>query len=213
MRIDRDRNALVIVDVQNDFCPRGALAVPEGDGVIDPINSITAFFRHIVLTQDWHPLGHVSFASSWPGRTPYEIVESEGVEQTLWPDHCIAGSHGASFHPDLECERAELIIRKGTQKGLDSYSALFENDRRTPTGLLGWLTNIRIETVFIAGLATDYCVLYSGMDLLRSGLDLVVIEDAVRGVGIPGGSIEAALGNLLKAGASFVASTELGGSP
>ncbi len=205
----RKETALVVVDVQNDFCPGGALAVHEGDRVIEPINRIMGLFDHVVLTQDWHPLGHVSFASSWPGRTVHERVDADGIDQVLWPDHCVAGTEGADFHPHLDTVRASLILRKGRARRLDSYSAIQENDRTTSTGLEGWLRNLGITTIFLAGLATDYCVLHTGLDTLAAGFGLVVVDDAVRGVDVPDGSVVRALSRLASEGAIFTASAEL----
>lgn len=210
MSIDPDRSALLVVDVQNDFCPGGALAVPGGDEVIGPINRLIPAFRHVVLSQDWHPTGHVSFASSWPGRSAYELVEAGGVRQVLWPEHCVQGSRGAAFRAGLEADCATLVLRKGTRRGLDSYSVLFENDRRTKTGLDGWFRSLGVEELWLCGLASDYCVFYSAMDARALGFDVVVVEDAVRGVGVPTGSVERAFEEMRRAGVRFTSSDSLG---
>jgi nicotinamidase/pyrazinamidase len=208
VRIDADRDALLIVDLQNDFCPGGALAVPAGDAVVDPINRVAPLFRRVVLTQDWHPRAHVSFASSWPGKSPYDMVEAGGLSQVLWPDHCVAGSPGADFHPRLAANRAVLVQRKGASPGLDAYSALFENDRVTPTGLEGWLRGLGLRRLWFAGLATDFCVKYSVLDALRLGFDVVLLADAVAAVDFPAGSGAAALDEMRSAGANFAAAAD-----
>lgn len=200
---------LLVVDVQNDFCPGGALGVPDGDAVVGPINRLARRFRHVVATQDWHPADHVSFASSWKGKRPYEVVKADGIDQVLWPDHCVQGSAGAAFHPGLHIESATLIIRKGTHRPLDSYSALFENDRKTPTGLDGWLRCLEIGTIFLTGLATDYCVYYSALDALDRGYKVYVVEDAVRGVDVPRGSVSKALASLRERGAAFLREADI----
>ena len=217
-RIDGERDALLIVDVQNDFCPGGALAVPGGDAVVDPVNRAAGLFRRVVLTQDWHPRAHVSFASSWPGKSPFDSVETGGLVQILWPDHCVAGSRGADFHPRLAADKAVLVQRKGTRAGLDSYSALFENDRATPTGLEGWLRGLGLRRLWFSGLATDFCVKYSALDALRLGFEVFVLEDAVAAVDVPAGSGAAALDEMRSAGAKLVATADLvagsaGGEP
>ena len=157
MQIEAD-DVLLVIDVQNDFCPGGALAVGEGDAVVPVINRLTERFDHVVLTQDWHPAGHSSFASSHPGSAPFETIAMPYGPQTLWPDHCIQGTAGAAFHSKLRTDRAQLVIRKGFRGAIDSYSAFDENDRRTPTGLAGYLRERGLKRVFLAGLATDYCV-------------------------------------------------------
>ena len=191
--------ALVVIDVQNDFCPGGALAVPEGDHVVRPINALIARFEHIVLTQDWHPAGHSSFASTHPGKTPFDMHAMHYGEQVLWPDHCVQGTVGAAFHPDLECTRAELVIRKGFRQAIDSYSAFFENDHETPTGLTGYLKERGIERLTFAGLATDYCVAYSALDARRSGFAATVVIDACRAIDL-GGSLAAMTEKMKQAG-------------
>jgi nicotinamidase/pyrazinamidase len=207
--IDRKRSAFLVVDLQNDFCEGGALAVPGGGEVVGIVNGLLPRFDRTVLSQDWHPRGHVSFASTWPGRELYESVEAEGIPQILWPEHCIQGSDGAAFHPGLRAEGAALILRKGFRARLDSYSCFFENDRKTPTGLDGWLRSIGVSELYIAGLATDFCVLYTALDALRLGLSVLVVEDAVRGVDRPSGSVGRALAEMRRKGVSFVNSGSL----
>jgi nicotinamidase/pyrazinamidase len=192
-------DALVAVDVQNDFCPGGALAVAEGDRVVPVINALGSLFDNVLLTQDWHPPGHVSFASSHPGRTPYETITLPYGPQVLWPDHCVPGSPGAEFHPGLDTRAAALIVRKGHNPAIDSYSALYENDHRTSTGLGGYLRERRLRRLFLAGLATDFCVLYSALDARREGFDVYVIEDAVRGIDLDG-SLARAWSDMAAAG-------------
>jgi nicotinamidase/pyrazinamidase len=182
----RDSDVLLVVDVQNDFCPGGALVVPRGDEVVPIVNRLAANFRNVVLTQDWHPAGHLSFASAHPGRSPYETIAMPYGAQVLWPDHCVQGTRGAGFHGGLDIPHAGLVIRKGTDRAIDSYSALYENDRTTPTGLTGYLRERGIERLFLAGLALDFCVRYSAEDAVREGFAVVVIEDACRGIDVAG---------------------------
>jgi len=203
------RDALLVIDVQNDFCVGGALAVPDGDAVVPVVNRLMPRFPLVVLTQDWHPRGHGSFASSHPGRHPYETIEVAYGEQVLWPDHCVQGTRGAGFHPDLELDRAALILRKGSDPAVDSYSALFENDRRTPTGLAGWLRERQVGRLFLVGLATDFCVRYSALDARRAGFGVSVVEEGVRGIDMDG-SVAATWTELLAAGASRVGEADLG---
>ena len=179
-------DVLLVIDVQNDFCPGGALAVPGGSEIVPLVNSIARRFRNVVLTQDWHPAGHRSFASSNPGRKPFETVELAYGSQVLWPDHCIQGSEGAALHPALDIPHAALILRKGCHPDIDSYSAFFENDRKTPTGLLGYLRERGLTRVFLAGLALDFCVRYSAQDAQRIGLSATVLEDACRAIDLDG---------------------------
>lgn len=203
------KQALIIVDLQQDFCPGGALAVEEGDAVVAPINAVAAQFDTVVATRDWHPADHVSFASNHPGRKVQETVDLDGVEQVLWPDHCVQGTPGAEFHPAFETGPLNLIIHKGGSPGLDSYSAFFENDRTTPTGLDGYLKGLGIEELFICGLATDYCVFFSVMDALAIGYRVNLLQDCVRGVGFPPGIIEERLAAMRDAGALLVNSSEI----
>jgi nicotinamidase/pyrazinamidase len=181
-----DRDVLLVVDVQNDFCPGGRLAVPNGHEVVPIVNRIAGRFEHVVLTQDWHPAGHRSFASSHAGRRPLETVTLSYGEQVLWPDHCVQGTSGAEFHPGLAVPHAELVLRKGFHREIDSYSAFFENDRTTPTGLGGYLRERQLTRVFLAGLAFDFCVRYSAEDACRLGFEVFVIEDACRGIDVEG---------------------------
>lgn len=184
-------DVLLVVDPQNDFCPGGALAVPSGDAVLPMVNRLAERFEHVILTQDWHPGGHLSFASSHLGHKPYDVIALPYGEQILWPDHCLQESFGAAFHRGLHIPRAELIIRKGYHRAIDSYSAFYENDRRTPTGLGGYLRERELTRIFIAGLAFDYCVRFSAEDARNHGFAVTVIEDACRGIGV-GDSIAAA---------------------
>jgi nicotinamidase/pyrazinamidase len=203
----RNDDVLLIIDVQNDFCPGGALAVADGDAVVPVINRLSERFGHVVLTQDWHPSGHSSFATSHPGSAPFATIAMPYGQQTLWPDHCVQGTPGAAFHPQLVTERAELVIRKGFRPAIDSYSAFFENDRRTPTGLAGYLRERGLRRVFLAGLATDYCVHYSAVDARRLGFDTVLIEDGSRAIDLAG-SLDAARAAMAAAGVERV--SELG---
>jgi nicotinamidase/pyrazinamidase len=192
-------DALIVIDLQNDFCPGGALAVAGGDGIVPLVNEMIARFEHVVLTQDWHPEGHSSFASQHSGKNPFETVTMPYGEQTLWPDHCVQGSAGAAFHPGLEWTKAELVIRKGFRKGIDSYSAFFENDHRTPTGLAGYLKERGVSQVTLAGLATDFCVAYSALDAARCGFKVTVAMDACRAIDL-GGSLAAMTEKMKGAG-------------
>ncbi len=180
------KQALLVIDVQNDFCPGGALAVEDGDSIVPIINRMMDDFEHVILTQDWHPAGHSSFASSHEGKTPFELVTMPYGQQVLWPDHCVQGREGAAFHADLEVDRAELIIRKGFRPQIDSYSAFFENDHATPTGLAGYLSERGITSLVLAGLATDYCVAYSAIDAKKRGFEAEVVLDACRGIDLDG---------------------------
>jgi nicotinamidase/pyrazinamidase len=179
-------DVLLVVDVQNDFCPGGKLAVPRGDEVVRAVNGIAAQFRHVILTQDWHPAGHHSFASSHAGRQPFETIEVAYGPQILWPDHCVQATHGAQFHDDLQIPHAELVLRKGFRPTIDSYSAFYENDRTTATGLAGYLRERGLARVFLAGLAFDFCVRYSAEDARREDFAVTVIEDACRGIDVAG---------------------------
>jgi len=189
--------ALIVIDMQYDFCPGGALAVAEGDLIIPEINRLIAKFDHVILTQDWHPAGHSSFASSHAGKAPFESIEMHYGPQTLWPDHCIQGTRGAEFHEALEWTKAELVVRKGFRKGIDSYSAFYENDHKTPTGLGGYLKERGISKVTLCGLATDFCVAFSALDAVAQGFSTTVIQEASRGIDL-GGSI-ATMNDKMKA--------------
>ena len=178
--------ALIVIDVQNDFCPGGALAVSGGDQIVAGINALMAEFDTVILTQDWHPAGHSSFASSHPGGAPFAVIDMPYGPQVLWPDHCVQGTSGAEFHPDLSIPRAELVLRKGYNRQIDSYSAFFENDRKTPTGLGGYLKERGFGRVFLAGLALDFCVRFSAEDAHKLAFEVVVIEDACRAIDTDG---------------------------
>ncbi|MEI2298058.1 bifunctional nicotinamidase/pyrazinamidase [Ensifer sp. MJa1] len=191
--------ALIVVDMQNDFCPGGALAVAGADEIVPAVNALIRRFEHVVLTQDWHPAGHSSFASSHPGKAPFEMIAMPYGAQTLWPEHCVQGSAGADFHPALEWTRAELVIRKGFRPQVDSYSAFFENDRRTPTGLTGYLRDRGIRKVTLCGLATDFCVAFSALDAVAQGFSTSVILDACRGIDL-NGSLQAMITRMRDAG-------------
>jgi len=204
-----ETDILLAVDIQNDFCAGGALAVPGADEIVPLINKISARFPHVLLTQDWHPPGHSSFASSREGRKPFETTELTYGKQQLWPDHCVQGSPGAEFHPALRIPHAELVIRKGFHPAIDSYSAFFENDRLTPTGLSGYLRERGFSRIFIAGLAFDFCVLWSSEDARRLGFDAIVVEDACRSIDIEG-SGSAARPRLAAIGVPCVSSETLG---
>jgi nicotinamidase/pyrazinamidase len=194
--------ALIVIDVQNDFCPGGALAVPEGDLIVPGINALMAEFPAVILTQDWHPAGHSSFASEHPGKEPMEMTEMPYGPQVLWPDHCIQGSIGAQFHPDLTVDRADLILRKGFNRAIDSYSAFFENDHRTPTGLEGYLRTRGITRLTMVGLATDFCVNYSAVDAAKLGFEVTVRQDLCRAIDF-GGSLAAAQAGMTQAGVTL----------
>lgn len=181
-----EHDVLLVVDIQNDFCPGGSLAVPHGDEVVPLINALAAKFAHVVLTQDWHPPGHLSFASSHPGKRPFQTIGVAYGTQILWPDHCVQGTSGAAFRDDLHIPHAELVLRKGYHREIDSYSAFYENDRKTPTGLAGYLRERGFTRTFLAGLAFDFCVRYSGEDAQREGFDVVVIENACRSIDVDG---------------------------
>jgi len=181
-----ETDVLLVIDVQNDFCPGGALAVPRGDEVVPVINRLARRFTHVVLTQDWHPPGHSSFASAHPGRRPFEIVKASYGPQALWPDHCVQDTPGADFHPSLKIPHAALVLRKGMRHAIDSYSAFYENDRKTPTGLVGYLRERNLSRVFVAGLALDFCVRYTAEDATFSGFTVAIIEDACRGIDMEG---------------------------
>jgi nicotinamidase/pyrazinamidase len=179
-------DVLIVIDVQNDFCPGGALAVPRGDEVVPIINDLATRFRHVVLTQDWHPPQHFSFASRHPGKKAFETITADYGPQVLWPDHCVQDSPGAAFHPALHIPHAALVVRKGMNAAIDSYSALFENDRRTPTGLIGYLRERGLRRLFLSGLAFDFCVRYSAEDAKREGFEVTVIESACRSIDLDG---------------------------
>ncbi len=193
--------ALIVIDVQNDFCPGGALAVPGGDEVVAPINAMMDDFDAVILTQDWHPAGHSSFATSHKDRLPYDMIDMPYGPQVLWPEHCIQGSEGAAFHKDLRI-KGDMIIRKGFRPGIDSYSAFFENDQKTPTGLNGYLRDRGLTVLTMVGLATDFCVHYSAVDAARLGFDVTVDKTACRGIDLEG-SMQEALESMQKSGVTI----------
>jgi nicotinamidase/pyrazinamidase len=201
-------SALIVVDIQNDFCPGGVLAVPDGDAIIPAANSLLAAYPISVLTQDWHPLNHCSFASA-KSLPPFSLDTSAEPPNVLWPDHCVAGTKGADFHPALQSWKARFIIRKGTRKELDSYSAFFENDGVTPTGLSGLLSSLGIQRVLVCGLATDYCVKATALDARRVGFKVVIVEDAIKGIDANPGDIDKAKTQMRDAGCMFVQTYEL----
>lgn len=200
--------ALLMVDIQNDFCAGGALAVPDGSDIVPVVNALQPKFPVRVLTQDWHPGDHRSFASNHPDAVTFSVVRMPYGDQVLWPDHCVQGSPGAQFHPDLETDPADLIVRKGFRPAIDSYSAFFENDKSTPTGLAGYLRERSVTHVALAGLATDFCVAYSALDAARLGFRVTVIEDACRGIDLDG-SLAAAISDMKANGIAFVTSEAL----
>ena len=201
-------HALLIIDVQNDFCPGGALAVPEGDEVVPLINAMQAKFGAVVLTQDWHPADHSSFAANHAGAEPFSMVEMPYGPQVLWPVHCVQGSVGSEMHAGLETTRADLVIRKGFRAGVDSYSAFFENDHTTVTGLAGYLRERGIEAVTLAGLALDFCVKFSALDAVKLGFKVTVVEDACRAIDMDG-SRAAAMDEMRAAGVAIVQSSDI----
>jgi len=205
----KTNKALIIIDVQNDFCPGGALAVPEGDKIIPTINKLSNMFEKVIATQDWHPKNHVSFASNYPGKKEYDIIEHKGIEQVLWPDHCVPGTKGAEFQSDLETERVNLILRKGDNPEIDSYSAFRENDKKTITGLEGYLKNLDIKETYICGLALDYCVFYSAMDAKQLGFETYVIIDATKGIDSPENNIDKALRKIKENNIKTIESSDL----
>jgi nicotinamidase/pyrazinamidase len=201
--------ALIIVDVQNDFCPGGTLAVPEGDKIIPVINKISGKFKKVIGTQDWHPEGHMSFAVNHPGKKVYDVIEYKGIEQVLWPNHCVQGTPGAGFHPDLDTENIDLILRKGINPEIDSYSAFQENDKKTLTGLEGYLKTLNVKQTYFCGLALDYCVFYSAMDAKEIGFETYVVIDATKGIDSPEGNIDKSLAIMKKKGIKIVKSDDI----
>ena len=202
------RDVLLVVDVQNDFIPGGALAVKEGDAIVPLVNQLAAGFEHVILTQDWHTPGHVSFASAHPGKKPFETITLGYGTQVLWPDHCVQGTPGADLHKDLKVPHAELIIRKGYRKQMDSYSAFFEADGKTTTGLAGYVRDRGFRQVYLVGLATDFCVCWSALDARKVGLGASVIEDACRGIDT-NGSLGKAWDQMAKAGVKRIRSSDI----
>jgi len=204
----RETEMLIVVDVQNDFCPGGALAVPDGDAVVPVINRLAGRFASRILTQDWHPAGHSSFAAAHAGKSPFETTEMPYGPQVLWPDHCVQGPAGAAFHRELDVDGADLIIRKGFRAAVDSYSAFFENDRTTPTGLAGYLRDRGFDSVVLVGLATDFCVAYSALDARRLGFATTVVTDACRAIDL-NGSLAMAMTEMTAAGVKFAEAATL----
>ena len=214
MDLNALKTLLLIIDVQNDFCPGGALAVNDGDDVISPLNALSGAIAkkggRVAATQDWHCERHISFASSHNGKKAGAVIDTPLVKnQVLWPDHCVQGTKGADFHSALDLKPVSLIIRKGYTAALDSYSAFFENDRKTKTGLDFWIGGLGIDTVIIGGIATDYCVFFSAMDCKKLGFNTVIADDAVRGVGFPENSIEKAISEMKSAGIEFLSSNKI----
>lgn len=206
--ITGDNDVLIVVDVQNDFCPGGALAVPQGDEIVPIVNRLATQFRNVVLIQDWHPSGHLSFASTHPGKRPYETIAAPYGPQVLWPDHCVQETPGAAFHNALQIPHAALVLRKGMDRAIDSYSAFYENDRKTPTGLVGYLRERGIARVFLAGLAFDFCVRYSAEDARRESFAVFVVDDACRGIDV-NGSVAATRASLAALGIPAIAARKL----
>jgi nicotinamidase/pyrazinamidase len=202
-------DVLIVVDIQNDFCPGGRLSVPRGDEVVPLINDLARRFQHVVLTQDWHPPGHLSFASSHAGKQPYDIIEVAYGPQILWPDHCVQATDGAAFHADLSVPHASLVLRKGIHRHIDSYSTFYENDRVTPTGLVGYLREKGLKRVFLAGLAYDFCVRYSAEDAVGEGFDVVLVKDACRAIDVDG-SLAAARASLDSLGVVHATADQIG---
>lgn len=202
------KTCLIITDIQNDFCPGGALAVAEGDKIIPIVNELAQKFDKVVATQDWHPPGHVSFATTHK-KNPYEIINVDGIQQVLWPDHCVPGSFGADFHKDLDLRKVDLIIRKGNDINIDSYSTFRENDKKTVTGLHYYLQGLAIKDLYFCGLATDYCVCYSALDAREMGFNVWVILDACRGVDVPAGNVAAAVQTMNEQGIHIVNHNDL----
>ncbi|WP_416769012.1 bifunctional nicotinamidase/pyrazinamidase [Pseudomonas sp. RHF3.3-3] len=206
--LDDPRCALIVIDVQNDFIPGGNLAVAGGDEIVPLISRLARRFRNVIIAQDWHPTGHASFASSHPGHQPFDTVQLPYGPQVLWPDHCLQGSHGAELHADLHLPHARLVIRKGCNPQIDSYSAFVEADRRTPTGLAGYLRECGIDTLYLVGLALDYCVAWSALDARAAGFTTFLVPDACRAIDLDG-SLKRAMGEMEAAGVQFVESRSL----
>ncbi len=210
MNLRAEADVLIVIDVQNDFCPGGALAVPGGDEVVPVINRLASHFGHVVVTQDWHPADHLSFASNHSGGAPFGTVTLDYGEQVLWPDHCIQGSHGAAFHEDLDWTAADLVLRKGFRRSIDSYSAFRENDRKTPTGLAGYLRERELERLFIVGLAMDFCVAWTALDAVAGGFEAHVVEDACRAIDLDG-SLAASMATMTGAGVTMTRACAIAG--
>lgn len=200
--------ALLVVDIQNDFCPGGALAVPDGDTIVPTVNKLINVFDAVIQTQDWHPAGHSSFASTHEGKEPYDTIEMDYGTQVLWPDHCVQGSMGAEFHPELNTLKTQVVIRKGFRKTIDSYSTFFENDQKTTTGLTGYLNQRGITDLYTVGLATDFCVKWSILDGIDEGFNMHIVKDAVKGIDLEG-SLDAAWNEMKEKGVDIVTSDDL----
>ena len=209
MPID-SRTALLVIDMQNDFIPGGQLPVPEGDVIVPLINRLGGHFKQVIIAQDWHPPGHASFASSHPGRKPYDVIQLPYGAQTLWPDHCVRATAGAELHKDLTLPHAQLIIRKGCNPDIDSYSAFLEADRTTTTGLAGYLKERGIDTVYLVGLALDFCVMFSALDARAAGFNAFVVMDACRAIDLEG-SLAAAIDRMQVAGVGLISANEVPG--
>jgi nicotinamidase/pyrazinamidase len=205
----KEDKALLIIDIQNDFCPGGSLAVPGGDEIIPAINNLSGKFERIIATQDWHPHNHMSFAVNHPGKKDFDVIDFNGIKQELWPEHCVCGTKGAEFHSDLDIKNVNLIIRKGDNPWIDSYSAFRENDKKTKTGLDGYLKSLGIKKIYICGLALDYCVFYSAMDSRELGFETYIIIDATKGLDSPEGNIDRALEEMRKNGIKIINSDKL----
>lgn len=203
------KQTLLIIDIQNDFCPGGALEVEEGDKIVPLVNSLMARFPLIAATQDWHPPDQISFASQHSGKNPFDTIQIEDYEQILWPEHCVAGTRGAEFHNDLDTDKFNLILRKGTDSKIDSYSAFKENDGKTLTGLAGYLSALKIEEVFLCGLATNVCVMFSALDAVDSGFKTSIISDACRGIDTPAGAVDASIEQMKKKGVHIIKSQDI----
>ena len=200
--------ALLVVDLQNDFCPGGALAVPDGDTIVPTVNKLVNVFDTVIQTQDWHPAGHSSFASSHDGKKPYDTIEMDYGTQVLWPDHCVQGSMGAEFHPELNTLKTQVVIRKGFRKAIDSYSTFFENDQETTTGMTGYLNQRGITDLYTVGLATDFCVKWSILDGIDEGFNMHIVKDAVKGIDLDG-SLDTAWDEMKEKGVNIVTSEDL----
>lgn len=206
--LNASRNALLVIDVQNDFIPGGRLPVPEGDRIVPLINRLGGQFQQVIIAQDWHPAGHTSFADSHPGRKPYDVIQLPYGEQTLWPVHCVQDTSGAALHAELDLPHAQLIIRKGCNPDIDSYSAFLEADRSTPTGLAGYLKERGVDTVYVVGLALDFCVMFSALDARAAGFNACVVLDACRAIDLDG-SLAAALERMQLAGVGLIQSSQI----
>ncbi len=201
--------ALIIIDLQNDFCPGGALAVPDADKTASSINSILPYFNKVIATKDWHPTEHISFISNHPAKNVFDKIRVNNIEQIIWPDHCIQGTYGADFYPDLDIKGVHLILHKGTNPDIDSYSAFFENDKKTSTGVEYYLKGLGVRDVYICGLATDFCVFYSAMDCVKLGFNTFVITDCIKGIDSPKGNINLAMNTMKKEGITFILSKDI----